>query len=554
MEKYTEGIIPLVDYVEQSRDNEINEVPEHVDRFVVVTRALQEYGLLPHIQYAAVDGIGESYKVVAEVANEVFGHVDEDEIEKILEYYAKAYMRMESFNNSNIQTGAQTEEILDAAILRAFLAAHGPSDQNRPVTPEQVLNFVSYLHAMLVKWEKKVGSVEQYRSEFCRDLSKLVDLDYIDADMLEGLVYLASTVNITVVRPLDYLCSDIGAVNATKGSNAHYRSDTHSMNVNVVTGHEEKLKTTEAKALMKHIVYHELVHSITLPWVQANGAGGFNREFYFPEFVVEAFAEKLACTLLDQSTSDKMGALVDRQYVSTRELYEPYPVVLVDGGRIDRSIAYPEYQYLLDMMMAKLDWGAAGIADEDATKLLSRALLDGPSRLHDVDKSCLHWRAFQEALTKASFRGILVHLREIFEHEGGEQTLLNYFDSASFDPHDRDSLPRTLTTRQYDWENYCESNFRDHAPDVVMLLGYTSLWHTHYNGAREFDLLPYKQKDMVLPNTERQYPITHVPDRFPALKAMMRERMDRRGVERSALLKKRWLAGQDKDEELASQK
>ena len=539
-------MIPLVDYVEQSRDNEINEVPVHVDRLVVVLRTLHDNGLLVHMQYAAINGVDESYEIVKGVSEAAFGHMDDDELEKILEYYAKVHLRVESLNNQNITSGIRVGNIMDAAITRAFLATHGESDAERPVTPEQVFNFVYVLHDMLAKWEKKVGSVEQYRNDFCKDLQKLVDQDLIDQDMLDQLVYMASTVNITIVRPLDYLCSDISAVNNTVDSNAHYRTDTHSMNVNIVTGAEEKLKPAEAKALMRHIVYHELVHAITLPWAETNGASGYMREFHFPKFVTEAFAERIAATMLDDATSAKLGQLVAKKYVSMRSQYDDYPTAFIAEDRQNRSFAYPEYQYLLDMMMAKLDWDAAGISREEAEKLLCRALLDGPSKLNEVDKACPHWHAFHEALTKASFSGILVHLREIFDYEDGEQTLLNYFDSPRFDPHDRDSLPRTLTTKQYDWDNHRETDTRDHAPDVTLLMGYARLWHSHYHGWRNFELLVERTDDMELPNTERQYDTIHSPDRFPELKERNRRMMDARNLARSAMLGERYKANAQK--------
>lgn len=548
MEIKDKGIIPLWDYVEGSRDEKINKVPEHTDHLYLLTKVLRENALLPHLKYAAMDGNPASYDLIKNVSDQVFGApLTDEELEKVCEYYVKVQLRLESFNEQNLDENSTASSIMGIALVEAFLRTHGPSDPARPITVDYVAAFIEAAHSDMQEWSEKAGEVEQYRSEFCRDLQRLVDADLVDADMLPSLEYLARSVNITPIRPLDYMCSDSMAVNGTDDSDAHYRRDTHGMNVNYVTGMHSERSPRQVRSYMRHIVYHELVHSITLPWVTSNGFGGYDREWYFPKFITEAFAERMATVMVGKKSAKIEHNHVRENYDVMREAYGEHPYVFLPDGKPRDTVAYPEYMYLLDMMMSKLDWEAAGITQTDAEKLLSRALLDGPSKLHDVDKVCPHWHAFHEALTLASFPGFLVHLREIFEYEGEEQMLLNYFDSPGFDPHDKDSLPRSLTSKQYDWDSYRYSNYVDEAPDTTMVIGYAQQLFGYLHGHRQYEVYRYKGAPETHPGVERAYPIEQIPARFVALKAMTREAADRRARERSALLRERWFAEQRKE-------
>lgn len=541
MEQHTSGIIPLADFVERSKDHIINHVPEYTDYLYLLTTALKENALLPHLKYAAIDGSQDSYLIVKEVSGELFGTpLTDEELEKVMEYYTKVHIRLEEYNAQAITEQSATTSIMNLAILQTYLAVHGPSDPERPITVDYVGDFITTIHEKLNDWQSQVGRIERYRSDFCRDLKRLVEADLVDEDMLEQFTYLAQTVNITAIRPLDYMCSDIESVNATNGANAHYRQDTHAMNVNVVTGMHNNLTTEQARTYMRHMVYHELVHSITLPWVTANGGGGYDREWQFPKFITEAMAERMTTVMLGQRQAKIEHDYIHSEYNVMRKDYGDYPYVFLPEGKQRDTLAYQEYTYLLDMFMAKLDWEAAGLTQAEAEKLLSRALFDGPSKLHEVDKSCTHWHAFHEALTKASFSGILVHLRDIFEHEGEEQMLLNYFDSPGFDPHDRDSLPRTLTGKLYDWRNYRYPNFIDEAPDTTLVRGYAQQLFGYLYGQRSYEIFCEKGEEADVPSVEREYVIPQLPTRFFALKAMTREMMDRRAQERTEMLKKRW--------------
>lgn len=543
MEIKDKGIIPLWDYVEGSVDTHIDRVPEHTDHLYLLTTVLRQNALLPHLKYAAVDGNADSYEIVKDVSAQVFGApLDDEELEMVLEYYVKVQLRLEGFNQQNIDENSTASASINQALVQAFLSSHGPSDLKRPITVDYVAAFIEAAHGDMHKWREQVGEVEQYRSEFCRGLRRLVDADMVDADMLPSMEYLARTVAITSIRPLDFMCSDLMGVNATKDVGAYYSPGTHSMSVNFVTGMHGNLTAQEARMEMRHIVYHELIHAVTLPWATSNGFGGYDREWRFPKFVTEAFAERMATIVIGKRQAKIGHDFIRRNYDVMRDEYGEYPYTFLPDGKPSDTIAYPEYTYLLDMMMSKLDWEAAGITQLEAEKLLSRALFDGPSKLHDVDKACTHWRAFHEALIKASFPGFLVHLREVFDYEGEEQMMLNYFDSPSFDPHDKDSLPRSLTSKQYDWDNYRYPNYVDEAPDTTLILGYAQQLFGYLHGYRQYEVYRDNDDSESHPGVERTYMIEQLPARFFALKAMTREIADKRAHERSAMLRQRWFA------------
>jgi len=552
MEKHQTGIIPVADYIEYAKDIETHLVPETSDRLYALVLELVEQALLPHLHYAALMGSADSYEIVRSISEDVFGTpFDDVELERIMNSYAYLFTRLSEFNSGGVDDDTVIDDQIGQFNAAVFLASHGPADSN-PITVDQVANFVVVGHDEMQELNDKIGNLERYRADFCHDLKKLVTLDLVDQGMLERLEYLARTATISSVRPIDYAANDIDTMNSMVALNpsAYYTANNHSALMNVVSEHGDR-RPKVARAFTKSVIYHELIHSITSSWAHMGPNGVLERMDYFPRFVQEASAELLANVMLDEKDVKIIADELDSKYLNVRGLYGAYRNTF--HGDKDVSVtAYDDFRFLLDMMMAKLDWETAGIDQVQAEKLLSRALLDGPSGIHDVDHNCKYIRAFHAALTKASFPGFMVHLREIFEHEG-IGILLNYFDSPSFDPHDKESLPRTLTTKLYEWERYSDASLEARRPHTQLLEKYAKQHFVYQHGVVEYDLNVALDAEVTdQPNFDRQYQVGQDPTRFFALKAMTRGMMDRRAAERSALLKKRWFA--EKRRELEHQK
>lgn len=543
------GIVPLTTYLEHARDYDTHRVPEISNRLYIMLRELQERALLPQIHHA-MNGVESGLNVVREVSTEVFGTpLDDYELEEVINAYTFVFTRLTGYNGGDVE-----DEEMDNSVGEfnesLFFQIHGPANEY-PVTVDHVADFVIENHNLMHDWTEMLGDIEQYRASFCKDLQKLVDADLIDEDMLPSLVYLARTVDLSGIRPVDFMSNVMNSINIPSLSNnaAYYSWVTHSALVNLSeAGGATKPKTL--RAVTKSTVYHELIHSLTGCWAVLRDGDTPERPDYFPNFIQEATAEILAFVMLDDSDIKRITKLVDTQYVETKSLYGDYRQVFF-GDRPGRMTAYAEYRFMLDMMMAKLDWEAAGIDQIEAEKLLCRALFDGPSKINEVDKSCPHIRAFHSALTEASFPGFMVHLREIGDHESFAM-LLNYFDSPSFDPHDKESLPRTLTTKLYEWnENYSDNPLRDRRPNTQLLMDYAKRHFIYNHGQRvyQFSAKVEEEGNVEVVNTERQYGIHQEPTRFLALKALMRATMDKRATERSAVMRRRWF--EQKREEAA---
>ncbi len=197
-------------------------------------------------------------------------------------------------------------------------------------------------------------------------------------------------------------------------------------------------------------VTHELLHAATsnvyrLQWNKIVS------HHQWPQFLLEAMVEKAALFLAVDAIGQEGIKLIEKSvgnYPIGR--YEnrfrtvcsdnPTEVMAPQRTKMARFFtgsSYKDYRLLLDTLMEKADWEAAGISRSVADKLLIKAFFSRTNDLPDQDQK--HRKEFLHSLSTATQPGILQKIDELVRI-GGTDLALDVLESPNFDIHDKEGL------------------------------------------------------------------------------------------------------------------
>lgn len=523
------GYISLENYTTLALERDSLEPHERVNMLHEVMVALIRQKSLQAIDEAAYVGSAESYHAVLEAVRPYVSerYSETDLAEVVLAQYAETKLYLADLGERDVDEDSQNEVILRE--IHDRIVADKPADYE--LTEEDVFSFVAtereYSHEMLTQ----LGDVEQIRADYLQRFIEFADEMNYSPDITSRVIHLVETVDIQLMTPLEIMTGTNYTRTHVPDCSALYNGRAHNILVNVATILEAVNTQRQLDASFRSVVYHELFHASTVSWVSAEpqGAGRF---VYFPDFIEEALAEKLSFRLLDDSDREIMRRL--SRPGNKRANYPRYRHTFMPRNHTMQG-TYGGYRYALDMMMAKLDWRAAGIDQQEAERQLLAALLDGPSQLTDVRRQSPHLAVFHASLSKASFPGFMRHLYDLYEYEGGEQRVMNCFDAPGFDPHDKQFFERSATTKLYDWDDYTDERDKpSDQPDLETLIRLGKLHFKHQFGWRDFVL----HSEEGEPETyNREFLVEQSPERYFALKSLARQRMDTRASSRQEPLR-----------------
>lgn len=528
----TRGYIPLESYVETAHERVALSPRQRVDLLHDVMKQLARENNLSAIDEAMSVGSSGSYEQVVAVVAALVGASEAPSLtEVIFAQYLETKLYLSNFATTKQEAYDHGDlEPHDTILgdIYQLIAEHKATDEE--FTEVDVFAFVATERESAQSMREQFGDVELLRQDFIDSFIQLASELGVSDALLERAIYLAKTTDIVLMSPLEIETGNAYTRTAYPDCFAAYNSAIHDVTFNMANILAACSTVRQRDASVRGVLYHELIHSIGAAWTDKTEQG-VRRGVYFPEFVEEALAEKLAFRLLPEDQREvtrRRYRKGDRRqnYPRYRHSYMP-PAHTMSG-------TYDGYRYALDMMMAKLDWKAAGITQEQAEKLLFYAWLDGPSDITSVSHECQHLRAFHQHLTKASFPGFMQHLRDLFDYEGGEQRVMNCFDAEGFDPHDKRFFERSATTKLYDWDTYAEPSEPDNIqPDTTTLIRLGRLHFKHQFGWRDFVL---HEDEGAIETYDREFPIAKPVTRYLALKALIRQQMDERAVKRSQAL------------------
>jgi hypothetical protein len=536
MSHETYGYIPLEAYVETAHTREALSPRQRVDLLYDVMKQLARENNLGAIDEAMSVGSSGSYEHAVAVVAALTGESEAANLTEIIfaQYLeTKLYLsnfavtKQEAYDHGDLEPH---DTILGD--IYQLIAEHKAADEE--FTEADVFAFIATERESAQSMRDQFGDIEQLRQDFIDRFTQLASELGVGDALLERAIFLAKTTNIVLMSPLEIETGNAYTRTAYPDCFAAYNSAIHDVTFNMANILAGCNTARQRDASVRGVLYHELIHSIGTAWTDKTEQG-VRRSVYFPEFIEEALAEKLSFRLLPEDqrkVTRRRYRKGDRRqnYPRFRHSYMP-PAHTMSG-------TYDGYRYALDMMMAKLDWAAAGITQEDAEKLLLCAWLDGPSDIASVSRECPHLRAFHQYLTKASFPGFMQHLRDLFDYEGGEQRIMNCFDAEGFDPHDKQFFERSATTKLYDWDTYAEPWEPDNAqPDTATLIRLGRLHFKHQFGWRDFVL---HEDEGAIETYDREFSIVKPVTRYLALKALIRQRMDERAAQRSQALNREY--------------
>lgn len=536
MSPETHGYLPLASYVEVAHQQESLTPRQRVDLLHEVMKQLIRSENLQAIDEAMAVGASGSYQQVMEAVAAVAGNDDIAAVtETVFSQYLETKLYLCNFGEDK-QVAYENDDLEPhETILGDIYQLIAQQKPDGDFTERDVFAFIATERQSAAGMREQFGDIEQLRNDFIDGFSQLSPELGVDSALLERATYLARTTAVVLMSPLEIETGTNYTRTAYPDCFAAYNSAIHDVTFNMANILAACNTERQRDASVRGVLYHELIHSIGAAWTD-KAEHGVRRNVYFPEFIEEALAEKLAFRLLPQGQREA----IRRRYRKgdQRRNYPRYRHAYMKPAHT-MSGTYDGYRYALDMMMAKLDWGAAGISQEQAENQLLAAWLDGPSQIDSVDRDCKHLRTFHRTVTAASFPGFMQHLRDLYDYEGGEQRVMNCFDADGFDPHDKQFFERSATTRLYDWDTYADPWEPDTAkPDVDTLIRMGRLNFKQRYGWRDFVL---HRDEGTIETYDREYPITEPVDRYIALKSLARQRMDARARLRVEQLQKEYV-------------
>lgn len=202
---------------------------------------------------------------------------------------------------------------------------------------------------------------------------------------------------------------------------------------------------------------HEFIHSISADVykiVQSTFDAGDQQlqpHRLWPRFWNEGMAEKLTEYIMDsiapEDSSDNTGGQPGGSW-QLRYLANPpkeaRPVPTGDRARKCASRAYPEYRTVIDAVIDRLDWQAAGLAKEEAFRLACYAFSELPEDGTDYRVE------FIQAINQAAHTGFFMKLANIIDLHG-EKTGMRILLDPNFDPHDASALKYVAGVYEVDY-------------------------------------------------------------------------------------------------------
>ncbi len=539
MEIEAKGYIPLTQYVERAQH-----VTEYSPRYrVEVLReamdVLANTGTLELIDEAAVVGSEPAYNAMKDaLTNSSRKEASVELLEVVLNQYLETKMYLNEFIAEKMDPDFDTDTLdADETVISNILTVmREETSEAGDLDERDIYTFMTVEHQLTSEKSELLGDVEQIREDFIAELGLLAREFNLDESSLARAIYLARTTEITVYGPLAIATGNNYTRFALADCSAAYNSSVHAAHLNLADIVYGVKSRTAIPVHARQVVYHELIHAIGTPWAYATSSGA-HRGVYFPDFIEEALAEKLSFRMLSPEQQKYI-----RRYNKDGDYREYYPKLRHSmlKPRHTMSGTYNMYRYGLDLMMSKLDWQATGITQVRAEELLFAAFVDGPSQIDTVEHTSSNLAVFHKALTAASFPGLMQHIRDINEHEGGAQRVMNCFDAPDFDPHDKAFFERAATNRMYNWEEY-RDDLDAEAPalDMDVLVRLARLAFKYKHGWRDFAMhkneLPDDDEDNP-PSFDREFTVSEYAVRYDAVKAMHRQRMDARAAERAPKL------------------
>lgn len=528
--EYT-GYTSLETYTDRALERHARSPHDRVELVHEVMKSLIRSKSLQAIDEAAAVGSPGAYEAVCDAVRPYLA--DNETLVELAEVVLAQYMETKLYLCEFGEGKLDDRGDLDAneqILAEIYTRIMDGKPECFELTEVDVFSFVATERQHSAEMLEQCGDLEQLRADFVERLTLLADEFEVDEELLTRARYLAQTVEITLLTPLEMMTGTNYTKNTLPECSAVYNGHTHEIMVNTATILWDTNTQKQLDAHMRQILYHELFHSITSTWM-SQSEDGASRFVYFPDFIEESLAEKISFRMLDEPEQQ----VVRRSYREgdTRRNYPRYRHSYM-RPRHTMHGTYSGYRYAHDMMMARLDWQAADIDQTTAENLLLSAILDGPSAVDHVDRRSPHLAAFHRALTRASFPGFMRHLYDLYEYEGGEQRVMNCFDAPGFNPHDKGFFERSATSKLYELDYYDSGDNRDTLPDLETLIWMGKLHFKYHYGWRDFVL---NESEGDIETYDREYPVVDHPERYVALKSLARTRMDNRASTRQPILR-----------------